>query len=112
SNQGGVAGRRGNHPLSEQRYREAVRIFTATQGAEHVNTGIARVRLARSLLRQGRFAEALQESELGEAIVAREMAANSVWVTLARKDMAEILGRLGRTADSVRIEKMLADAES
>lgn len=110
SNQGGVAGRRGNHPLSEQRYREAVRIFTASQGAEHVNTGIARVRLARSLLRQGRFAEALQESVLGEAIVAREMAPSSVWVTIARKDMAEIYGRLGRATDSVRVEKMLVDA--
>lgn len=112
SNQGGIAGRRGNHPLSEQRYREAVRIFTASQGAEHVNTGIARVRLARALLRQRRFTEALQESEQGERIVARDMAPTSAWVTIARKDMAEIYGGLGRSADSMRIARVLADTSS
>lgn len=110
SNQGGIAGRRGDHPLSELRYREAVRIFTASQGAEHVNTGIARVRLARSLLRQGRLPDALLESEQGEAIVARDMAPTSAWVTIARKDLAEIYGGLGRTADSVRVARVLAEA--
>jgi serine/threonine-protein kinase len=105
SNQGGIAGRRGDHVAAEARYREALRLFTVSQGAEHVNTGIARVRLARALLRQGRLAEALPEGETGHAIISAEMAPTAPWVTIARESLLEIYGGLGRTEDSVRVAK-------
>src|SRR4051794_24570649 len=46
---------------AEKLFREAVRIFNRTLSAGHLNTGIARVKLGRTLLRQKRYQEAQAE---------------------------------------------------
>jgi serine/threonine-protein kinase len=109
SNQGGIAGRRGDHVRAEARYREALRLFTVSQGPEHVNTGIARVRLARALLRQGRLDAAVGEAEAGHAIISAEMTPTAPWVKIARESLLEIYGGLGRTEDSVRVAGMMGE---
>jgi serine/threonine-protein kinase len=49
-------------------------IFTEMQSADHINTGIARTKLGRTLLREHRLSEAEKESRAGYEILIRQMA--------------------------------------
>jgi tetratricopeptide (TPR) repeat protein len=60
------------YPRAETLYRDAIRRFTETQGADHLNTAIAHVKLGRTLLKEGRFADARVESLLGHDILAKQ----------------------------------------
>jgi tetratricopeptide (TPR) repeat protein len=55
---GGAYMGQGQYARAEALIREAVRRFTETLSAGHINTGIARIKLGRVLLRQRRYAEA------------------------------------------------------
>jgi eukaryotic-like serine/threonine-protein kinase len=65
SNPGGAYMGQGQYARAEALIREAVRRFTETLSAGHINTGIARIKLGRVLLRQRRFAEAEAETLAG-----------------------------------------------
>ena len=58
SNLASVYMARKRYAHAEQIYREVIGRFTQTQGAGHLNTGIAHHKLGRALVRQERFAEA------------------------------------------------------
>jgi len=83
SNLGSVAMLRGDGPRARQLLYEAIDIFTATQGREHVNTAIARVKLAGVLNAEGRHHDALREVTDAKAILARTMAPDAVWMVEA-----------------------------
>jgi serine/threonine-protein kinase len=87
-----------NHRGAEPLFRDAVRSFTATQGATHLNTGIARIKLGRALLRQGRFAEAERETRAGYEIVKAQAEPAVSFLVAARTDLALALDSLGRKA--------------
>ena len=65
SNLGSVATARKDYARAEGAYREAIALFAETQPPTHLNVGIARIKLGRALLRQGRLAEAEPESSRG-----------------------------------------------
>jgi serine/threonine-protein kinase len=77
-------------------YRDVVRRFTKAQGASHMNTGIARIKLGRSLIRQRRWAEGAAESEAGHDIVAKQAEPGVSFLQAARKDLAEAYTALGK----------------
>ncbi|HET9133436.1 MAG TPA: serine/threonine-protein kinase [Gemmatimonadales bacterium] len=89
SNLGTVAMARKDWRAGERQYREAVRIFTASQGASHVNTGIAQIKLGRSLLRQRRYAEAIAMTQAGHDVVAAQADPAVSFLEAARKDLEE-----------------------
>ncbi|MBL0940361.1 MAG: serine/threonine protein kinase [Gemmatimonadaceae bacterium] len=74
---------------AEAIYRDVVQRFTRAQGAEHLNTGIARIKLGRSMIRQARWQDGARESEAGYVIVARQSEPGVSFLQAARKDLAE-----------------------
>ena len=79
----------GDYKGAEPMFREAVTRFSAALGAEHQSTGIARIKLGRTLLRQGRFREAQHETQAGHAIVKRQANPAVSWLEQAEKDLKE-----------------------
>ena len=102
SNLGSVASARKDNVLAERRVREALAIFRRTLPADHLNVGIARIKLGRALLRQGRFAEAVEESLAGHDIIARQADAGVSFLTAARADLATAYDSLGQHERAAR----------
>ena len=102
SNRATVYNEQQQYARAEAIYRDVVRRFTTAQGAEHMNTGIARIKLGRSLVRQKRWSAGAAESEAGYDIVARRAEPGVSFLQAARKDIAEAMLALGRSAESAR----------
>ncbi|MBK7595870.1 MAG: serine/threonine protein kinase [Gemmatimonadetes bacterium] len=103
SNLGAVANGRENYRAAEALFREAKRIFTASQGGTHVNTAIARLKLGRSMLRQKRYAEALDETKAGFDILVTQAEPSVSYLKAARTDMAAEYEALGRKGEAERV---------
>src|SRR5580692_6318291 len=74
---------------AEKLYRQAIPIYVESQSPTHINTGIARIKLGRTLLRQRRYAEAESETHAGYNILSTQMDPKVSWLMNARKDLAE-----------------------
>jgi len=95
SNLATVAYGRKDYRRAEALYREAIRRFRETQGADHLNTGIAHTKLGRTLLKEGRFAEARVESQAGHDILVKQASPSLSFLQNSLKDLAA-------AADSLR----------
>jgi serine/threonine-protein kinase len=87
SNLAGAYYGRHQYARAEELYRDAVRRFSDAQGANHMNTGIARMKLGRALLHQRRFAEAQVETLAGYEIMVKQANPAVTFVQNARKDL-------------------------
>jgi serine/threonine-protein kinase len=74
---------------AEPLLREALRICIATQGPDHINTGIAHVKLGRTLLRQERYQEAEAQTLAGYRILIKQSNPTDSFLRAARKDLRE-----------------------
>jgi serine/threonine-protein kinase len=106
SNLGTVSYGRKDYRRAEELYRDAIRRFSATQGADHLNTGIAHVKLGRTLLRERRFADARVESQAGHDILVKQASPSLSFLQNSLKDLAADADSLndGATADAYRRE--------
>ena len=97
---------RKEYTRAESLYRDAVRRFTEALSAGDMNTGIARVKLGRALLRERRYREAEGEILAGTAILTKQTSPSVSWVQAARKDLALVYEALGEPekAKGVRAE--------
>lgn len=86
---------RGSNAEAERLFREAVDVFETVLPAGHSSTGIARIKLGRVLLRQGRYREAIEESAEGYDIVAQESEPGVSFLVAARSDLAAAWDSLG-----------------
>jgi serine/threonine-protein kinase len=77
-----------DYPRAEQLFRDVVRRFTETLSADNVNTGIARIKLGRAILRQNRFQEAREETMAGYQILVKQTNPAISFLQAARKDLA------------------------
>jgi serine/threonine-protein kinase len=102
SNVGSVFMRSERHAEGEPYFREALAIFQATLPADHLNIGIARIKLGRTLLRQGKTAEAASETLAGHDILAKQQEPSVSWLESARGDLAEAYTKLGEPALAAR----------
>jgi serine/threonine-protein kinase len=93
SNLGSVAQLRGDYEEAARLLLEAIEIFVRTQGAEHSNTAIARVKLAAALLAGGRIDEALREAQTGYSALQGTMSPESFWLIEARTTLEKVEGR-------------------
>jgi serine/threonine-protein kinase len=96
---------------AEQLYRQAIAIFTETLSPDHSNTGIARIKLGRVLLRQQRYAEAVQESLAGYEILVPQMDAGVSYLRAARTDLVAAYTSLGQAEMGVRYQAELDDLD-
>ena len=97
-----------DYPRAEQLYREVVRRYTAAQGPNHTNTGIAHVKLGRVLLRERRFAEAQVETQAGYDVLVKQASASLSFLISARKDLVAEFDTLGQPEKAARYRAELA----
>jgi len=93
---------RKDYRRAEPLYRQALEIYIASQGAEHINTGIGYLKLGRCLMRSGRFKEAVPQTERGYAIVGKVAAPENGFMQAARLDLSIALDSLGRREEAAR----------
>ena len=103
-----MAAKRGDQVEAERLFREAVQRFTAAQSATHINTGVARIKLGRALLNQGKFAEAEQESLAGYGIIEKQTSPSISWLDNARNDLVIEYDSLHMPSQAARFRTELA----
>jgi len=99
-------------PRAEKLFRQVIHLFTETQSAHHINTGIARVKLGRTLLHEGRFGEAESESRSGYDILIKQMDSKVTWLVNARQDLVEEYVALKQPEQAAKFRAELAAAAS
>jgi serine/threonine-protein kinase len=78
---------RQDYGVAEALFRNVIPLFAETLSPDNVNTGIARIKLGRTLLRAGRYAEAEQESLAGYEILAKQASPSISFLRAARTDL-------------------------
>jgi serine/threonine protein kinase/tetratricopeptide (TPR) repeat protein len=108
SNLASVYMERKQYTRAEEIYRDVVRRYTEALSPSHPNTGIARIKLGRSLLREQRYAEAEVESRAGYEILIKQTNPTVSWLQNARQDLAEEYTALDRPADTAKFKAEFA----
>jgi serine/threonine-protein kinase len=103
---------RGDNRTAERLFREAVGLYRQTLAPANTNIGIAQIKLGRSILRQGRFAEAERETLAGYEQLAPQLPPTVSWLTSARTDLATAYDSLRRPADAARVRAEIAAVEA
>jgi len=73
---------------AEELFRDVVHRFTETLSADNVNTGIAHIKLGRTLLRENRYADAKVESLTGYENLTKQANPGMSYLRAARRDLA------------------------
>ena len=87
SNLAGISYDKKDYPRAEQLFREAVRIETESLGPDNVNTGIAQIKLGRTLLHEKRYQEAEVETLAGYENQKKQASGSNSFIRAARKDL-------------------------
>ncbi len=103
---------RKDYPRAEQMYRDVVRRNTEALSADNVNTGIARVKLGRTLVRQNRYAEAEVESLAGYNILIKQTSPETTFIRAARKDLIAAYEGMKQPEKAAKYRSELAAAEA
>ena len=100
-----------DYPRAERLFRDVVQRFTETLSADNVNTGIAHIKLGRTLLRESRFADAEVESLVGYETLIKQTNPGNSYLRAARKDLAAEYDVLKQPGKAARFRAELASAE-
>ncbi|HWY57314.1 MAG TPA: serine/threonine-protein kinase [Terriglobales bacterium] len=103
---------RKDYPRAEELFRDVVRRFTETLTADNVNTGIARLKLGRTLLHQNRYEDAEVETLASYGILTKQTSESTSFVRAARKDLVAEYEGLKQPEKAAKYRAELADAES
>jgi serine/threonine-protein kinase len=106
ANLGSVCLDRKQWTRAEQFFRQALQLYVETQGADHVNSAIAHIKLGRALLRQLRYQEAEEHTLAGYQILSKQASPSVTWLQSARKDLAAIYDAL---QEPEKAKKFLAE---
>jgi eukaryotic-like serine/threonine-protein kinase len=87
---------------------DVVARFTSTLSANHMNTGIARIKLGRTLVKQRKWPAVITESGAGYDILVKEKSQQQVWLEMARQDLAAAYAGVGDSTSSSRFSSELA----
>jgi len=108
SNIGSVYMDKKDYPHAEQIFRDVVRRFTETLSADNVNTGIAHIKLGRTLLREKRYTEGGAETLAGYNILVKQTSPNTSFVRAARKDLIADYEGMGQPEKAEKYRAELA----
>jgi eukaryotic-like serine/threonine-protein kinase len=97
---------RGDYVRAETILRDVIQRLTQSHLAGHLNTGIARLKLGRTLLREKRYPEAESELLAGYEILTKQTAPTVSWLQKSRQDLVALYGALNQPdrADKFRAE--------
>jgi eukaryotic-like serine/threonine-protein kinase len=76
--------------LAESIFRDVVQRFTRSLSATNINTGMAEIKLGRTLLIEGRYREAEEQSRTGYEVLMKQTSPSTSYVKGARQDLATI----------------------
>src|SRR5450432_2173694 len=110
SNVAGIAMDKKDYPRAEKLFRDVIRRYNETLPADNVNTGIALVKLGRTLLREKKFKDAEVDTRAGYEILIKQSSSSSSFTRAARKDLAAEYDALNRPQEAARFRAELADA--
>jgi hypothetical protein len=108
SNLSTVSMRRGNFADAEQMMHEVVARFTSALSADHMSTGIARIKLGRTMIKQQKWSIGAAESRAGYEILVKQKAQQQVWLKMAREDLGAAYAAVGDSANATRFTAELA----
>jgi len=111
-NLAGVYVERKDYAGAEKLFREALQIYSQTLPADHLNVGIARVRLGRALLLNKHYQEAETESRGGYEILVKLPSAPQRWMQNARTDLAREYEALHQPAQAAKFRSDLVEANN
>jgi len=80
--------------------------------ATDINTGIARIKLGRVILRQYRYAEAETETRAGYDILVKQMDPKVTWLVSARKDLVEEYEALKQPEQAAKFRAEIAATDA
>jgi serine/threonine-protein kinase len=109
SNVAGIAMDKKDYPRAEQLFRDVVRRYNETLPADNVNTGIAHVKLGRTLLRENKYKDAEVETRAGYEILIKQSSSSSSFTRAARKDLAAEYDALNEPQKAARFRAELAE---
>jgi serine/threonine-protein kinase len=109
SNVANVWMNRGELARAETMFRDVAARFTAALGPQHMNTGIARIKLGRALLRQQKYREAEQESLAGYKVLSAQANPSVSWLRSARGDLVQIYEKLNLPEEAARFRAEAPD---
>ena len=112
SNVGSIYSDKKDYAGAEAIFRDVVERFTETLSAENVNTGIARIKLGRVLLRQSKFQEAQVETLAGYNILIKQTNPSTSYIRAARKDLVADYEGLNQPEQAAKFRAELAAAET
>jgi eukaryotic-like serine/threonine-protein kinase len=112
SNIGAVNMDRKDYPRAETIFRDVVRRFTEALGPDNVNTGIARLKLGRTLLREGHIKDAQPETLAGYQILVKQTSQSTSFMHSARKDLTAEYEALNQTTEAARYRAELAQMDA
>ena len=101
ANLGSVYLAQGDHARAERMFRRSLEIYAKVLPPDHVNVGIAKAKLGRTLLRQQRGGEAEPVLQQAEELLSRQPGPESTWLKSAREDLASVR----QSADTGRAER-------
>jgi serine/threonine-protein kinase len=97
-----------DYPHAEQIFRDVVRRLTETLSADNVNTGIAHIKLGRTLLREKRYKDGEAETLAGYNILIKQTSQNTSFVRAARKDLIADYDGMGQAEKAQKYRAELA----
>jgi serine/threonine-protein kinase len=108
SNLGSVYMDRKDYAHAEQNFCDVVRRFTEALGPDNVNTGEARLKLGRTLLRETRYKQAQPETLAAYQILIKQTSPATSYIRAARKDLAAEYDALKEPQEAARYRAELA----
>ena len=105
SNLGGVYLERKQYARAEQLFREVIARLTQALSADHLNTGVAQLRLGRTLLRERRYGEAESHLLTGYEIIGKQTSPSISWLQTARQDLVTLYDESGHPEKAARFRR-------
>ncbi len=112
SNLGSVYMGRHDWTHAEEIFRQVIPIYVEALSATDTNTGIARIKLGRTLLRENRFAEAAAQSRGGYDVLISRMDPKVSWLVNARKDLVDEYSALKQPDQAAKFRAEIAAIEA
>jgi len=102
----------GDYDGAESLFRPVIQAFVDSLGADNVNTGIARIKLGRTLRLAGRLQDAEVESLAGYTILARQASPSISYLRAARDDLVLIYEATEQPEKAQRLRDEIAALEA
>jgi len=97
-----------DYAAAEPIFRDVIRRLTEVLPPDNVNTGIARIKLGRTLLRQNRFADAEAQTHAGFDSLSKQMDPTVSWLRSARKDLVAEYTGMNRPDQAAKFKETIA----